>query len=130
MLRPQSLCYLVGPIPPTGLPDDASEACSSTSILTDGKGQISGPFILDAGLSKNEFGDWQLRFATHDRSTMPKIGNPPEWLEENPRPSITWVAGRSSTESGLDDEPFVLLRYRKSQTNPTDGILLWIELDR
>ena len=124
------LRYLVGAIPPTGLPDDSSGAGRSTSILTDGTIQMSDPFILDAALSKDEFGEWKFRFATHARTMMPKIENPPDWLEENPRPSITWVAGRSSTESRPGNEPFVLLRYRKSQTNPTDGILVWIELVR
>lgn len=124
------LRYWVGAIPPNGLPLDTSRAGSSTSILTDGKKQISGPFVLDTALSKNEFGDWKLRFATHARSIMPTIENPPNWLAENPRPSITWVSGRSSTESSPSNEPFVLLRYRNSRTSPTNGILVWIELDR
>jgi len=122
------LRYLVGKIPPTGLPEDTSAAGSSISILTDSKGQRSVPFILDGALSKTEFGDWKLRFATDERSIQPKIENPPDWLNENPRPSLTWVAGRGRTESGR--EPVVLLRYRKSEANPSDGVLVWIELDR
>lgn len=123
------LCYLVGSIPPTGLPDDRSSAGSSTSILTDRNGQISEPFILNAALAKDELGDWKLKFATHAVSILPKIENPPDWLDMKPRPSITWVAGRSSTEDGASKEPYVLLRYYKSKSNPTDGIVVWIEPD-
>ena len=122
------LRYLVGKIPTNGLPEDTSGAGSSTSILTDSQGQRFGPFILDGALSKTEFGDWKLEFTTDASSIQPKIENPPDWLNENPRPSLTWVAGRGRTESGR--EPVVLLRSRNSETNPADGILVWIELDR
>ena len=67
------LRYLVGEIPPNGLPEDTSGAGRSTSILTDSLGQRFDPFILDGALSKTELGDWKLEFTTDASSIQPKI---------------------------------------------------------
>ena len=122
------LRYVVGSIPQTGLPTDMSQVKESISIFYDERDrQLSDPFVLNAGLAKTEFGTWRIKFSTHESSINPEIKEPPDWLDLNPRPSFTYVAGRSATDQCPPSESLVLLRYYESKDDPTTGVLVWIE---
>jgi hypothetical protein len=95
------------------------------------------PMILNLTVARDRFGEWKLTWSNPDRSSSHKIDAPPSWLTQREGGMSARITGRGETEHGAADEPFVLLRYRKTKTTstgastvdmkPTNGMIVWIE---
>ena len=100
-------------------------------------------FILSIGAIKEE-NTWMLGVKTESTSLMgghdfatEMQANDSSWLAKRGGNTIHALAGTKETAVNAIDSPFVLLRYRKglspssgvtkTDPNPTDGILIWIE---
>ncbi len=132
-------------IPESGLPKLPNQPVSSqmdNAAFLDARGKpwpFGEPVIVNLSIAQNEFGEWKLNWSNPGRSTSHIIDAPPDWLNRRGRGVSARITGSGKTEHGSADEPFVLLRYRKTTTtatgaltvdmNPTDGIIVWLEVN-
>lgn len=128
----------VGMVPETGLPVK-SEIHNDVFLDRRGRPLPGGESILlSVAIFADETGVWRIMTETPERNLARPIANAPSWLAANA--TMQWmlkVYGKNETVSCNASEPLLLLKKRKAlsvsgggftvDTNPTDGILIWIE---
>ena len=134
--RKFSLKTAYGMIPESGLPD--KEACKIDTRPLDAA-SVGEQFIFSVAVNQNHLGQWQLVRDDGTRNLAWRIpDDQAKWLQTTS--GHNWrQAGDGETVSADENESFFLIRLRKSKKvpggstvdmQPTNGILVWIEVER
>ena len=117
-------------IPADGLPKESSYDDITFSRVP------AEPFILTVALHRDHLGAWRIAWEHPEHNSSIPLKAPRTDCLETPTGRGYQIAGKGETESADPDEPFVLVRVRRSKQvpggvtvdpDPTDGVMVWIE---